>query len=99
MKSPSLSGKEKTLDEINNWYKDQLSALIIYRSQIIAKIENEENIREDKFSYLSIDEILDYFQESIKELEILTTFNVIAATEAKLKIDLEKEVKIEKAVK
>ena len=90
-KKLSFSGEEKSLDEIMSWYDDQQQALLDFRNKIIYSFLSNTALLNDKFSDFSLDEIRDYFDQSKEELEHLVCFDLISATEAKLRVDYNKK--------
>ncbi|MFD1256158.1 hypothetical protein ACFQ3S_05075 [Mucilaginibacter terrae] len=90
MAKVSLSDNVKSLDEIINWYDDQLTALQSFRYSIINAIVLNESLflkSREKFIDLSIDEINKYFNVSEIELEHLVCFDLISATEGIVRFD------------
>lgn len=89
MANVSLSGDEKSIESILSWYEDQLEALRDFRNKIIDTVlyPKPDITISSKFELLSLDELNSYFLESEDELEHLTCFSLISATEAKLRID------------
>lgn len=87
MRKVSFSGDEKSIDSILSWYEDQRIAILDYRNKINSNLTNPEAPKADKFIGLTNDDINEYFQRSIEELEHLVCFDLISATEAKLRLD------------
>lgn len=87
MRRVSFSGDEKSIDSILSWYEDQRIAILDYRNKINLNLTNPEVLKADKFIGLTNDDINEYFQSSIDELEHLVCFDLISATEAKLRLD------------
>jgi hypothetical protein len=90
----SLSGKEKSIDFILNWYEDQIEAIRDLRNKIVSSIIfSDTQIKvNSKFITLTIDEINEYFENSEDELEHLVCFDLISATEAFLRVDFNNRV-------
>ncbi len=92
MKRVSLSGAEKSIEAIWDWYENQKKALFDFREKIFSAIINSSNSVDSKFVYFTADELNNYFQNSEKELEHLVCFDLISATEGILRSDFHKRV-------
>jgi hypothetical protein len=94
-KKVSLSGQEKSIKSILNWYDDHLQAINDFRYKIInshTSYSNQGKIIE-KFKRLDVNEIGAYFDDSEDELERLVCLDLISATEAFLRVDYHERIK------
>ena len=92
MAKVSLSGSEKSIEDIWSWYEDQKEALRDFRNKIINVLMTAPHNVNNKFVTLTLDEINDYFDYSEEELEHLVSFDLISATEGILRTDFYKKV-------
>ncbi len=90
----SLSGNEKSISSILNWYEDQIEALRDLKNKIInAIIYSEVDVKvNEKFAALTFDQINEYFSNSEKELQHLACFDLVSATEALLRVDFHNRI-------
>jgi hypothetical protein len=88
-----FSDKFSTVEEIESWYEDQVLALLAFKNEQIqhARLGTIPSIL--KFHGLSIDELLDYFDQSMLELEYLVCFNLLAVVEAHIRMDFYSKIK------
>jgi len=91
----SLSGEEKSVKSIRNWYEDHSVAITDLRIKVISTISDSNNkIRiNEKFYRLDLIEINAYFDYSEDELERLVCLDLISATEAFLRVDYHERIK------
>jgi hypothetical protein len=87
MAKVSLSGSEKSIEDIWNWYEDQKEALRDFKNKIITSLLGSPKTINDKFISLTFDELNDYFDNSFEELEHLVALDLISATEGILRAD------------
>jgi hypothetical protein len=87
MAKVSLSGSEKSIEDIWSWYDDQKEALRDFRNKIINILLTTPNSVHDKFTTLTLEELNEYFDYSEQELEHLVSFDLISATEGTLRAD------------
>jgi hypothetical protein len=93
MGQASLAGDKKTLEFIKSWYDDQRTALSDLRGKVIESSLRKPAPADEKFCDLSLSEVLGYFDASFRELEYLTAFDLLSATEAELRTDFINRVK------
>lgn len=87
MANLSLSGSEKSIEDIWSWYEDQKEALRDFNAKITSFTPTPQLTIDDKFIGLTKNELSDYFKNSLDELEHLVALDIIAATEGTLKAD------------
>ena len=89
MANQSQSDDEKSLDTILSWYDDQVAALLYFKNKIVDVVVNsdQENKIDAKFIDLTLNDLNEYFTNSVVELEYLVCFDLISATEALLRLD------------
>lgn len=87
MAKVSLSGSEKSIEDIWSWYDDQKEALRDFRNKIIQILLTNPHDIHDKFTTLTLEELNEYFDNSAQELEHLVSFDLISATEGTLRAD------------
>jgi hypothetical protein len=78
----TFSGENKSLEDIVNFYNLCKSALLKYKENIKKGLEIPE-----EFIGFTPEKLDQYFKDKIKELENLTCLDLLAAVEAKLRID------------
>jgi hypothetical protein len=83
----ALSGSEKSIEDIWNWYEDQKKALRDYEYKIRSLVGNPQATIDDKFIGMTLGELTNYFAISFEELRHLVALDLITATEATLKTD------------
>lgn len=83
----NFSDKYVTLDYIDSWYEDQLSAIREYRVALINSVIDSNSNVSAKFVGFTIDDINDYFDASENELDYLVCLNLLSATEAFIRMD------------
>jgi hypothetical protein len=90
----SLSGQEKSVKSIRNWYEDHSVAITDLRAKIISTISGSNNTTNisEKFYRLDFSEINEYFDYSEDELERLVCLDLISATEAFLRVDYHERI-------
>jgi len=91
-RSLTLSGEEKSIDVIWSWYEDQQEALRKLKNEVLDALRNLRLAPNSKFITYSLDEINEYFEENFEELEHLVSFDLIAATEGRLRSNFFKTV-------
>jgi hypothetical protein len=87
MAKVSLSGSEKSIEDIWSWYEDQKEALRDFKNKITTAFLASPTSINDKFISLTFDELNDYFDNSVEELEHLVALDIISATEGTLRAD------------
>lgn len=87
---------QRSIEFIWSWYEDQKAGLFDYRNKIFRLFVFAPTILDAKFIGLTTDEFNLYFDESERELEHLVCFDLISATEAKLKNDFYNRIKKKK---
>ena len=88
----SFSEDEKSIEEIWNWYEDQIEALRDFRYKVISAVSSPKIQVNEKFFNLTLAEIEEYFSDSEEELEHLVSLNLVSATEALLRLDFLRKV-------
>ncbi len=90
----SLSGEEKSIETIAEWYEDQKEAIRDLRTKVLTAITNPGAVTgiNTKFVTFTADEIIEYFNDNEIELEHLVCFDLISAAEARLRVDFYKKV-------
>lgn len=83
----SLSGSEKSIEEILSWYYDQKEALRDFKNKILASLQIVPSVVDEKFITMTVEEINDYFISSVQELEHMVALDIISATEGNLRAD------------
>lgn len=84
----AFSELEKEIEEIWSWYEDQLTALRRYKLHILNLLTHSVSEKiEDKFLGYNHQDIEEYFNKSEEELQHLVCFDLISATEAKLRVN------------
>jgi len=90
----SLSGEELSIESIKNWYDDHDQAIKDFKNKVVEAIVNSKpTVDLFKFKAFTVDDVDKYFSDSKQELENLVCFNLISATEAKLRVDYTIRVK------
>lgn len=92
MAKVSLSGDEKSIEAIWSWYDDQRQALRVYKRDIARTVHSTSSISQEKFVAFTLNELDDYFEKSVEELEQLVAFDLIAAIEGLLRSDFYRRV-------
>ncbi|MEI9918799.1 MAG: hypothetical protein WDO14_08345 [Bacteroidota bacterium] len=92
MTKKPYSTDEKDPELIKNWFDDQQQALNVFRDEVIATAKKSATLLPIKFQQLEPAELINYFNESEREIEHLFSFDVIAATEAILRLDFQDRV-------
>ena len=87
----TFSNQEKDLAKAWSWYNDQKIALKSYRAEIINAARTSMPVQQ-KLKGLAPAELQQYFKENEIELEHLCSLDMVAATEALLRIDFYKKV-------
>lgn len=82
----SLSGENLNISEIWDWYLTQEKSLIHYRKQVISAAVTNTNF-DIQFIGSTPNDINEYFNNLIEELELLVSFNIVASTEGKIRED------------
>ncbi|MBB5326203.1 hypothetical protein HNQ34_003322 [Anoxybacillus tepidamans] len=78
----TLSGENKNLEDIIDFYHLCKRALLVYKERIEKGLEISE-----EWIGLTPTELQQYFQDNLKELENLICLDLLVAVEAKLRID------------
>ena len=92
MAKVSLSGSEKSIEEIWSWYNDQKEALRDFKNKIIVSLQIVPSHVDDKFITMTLEEVNSYFASSVEELEHLVALDLISATEGNLRADFYSKV-------
>ena len=82
-KKVSLSGKEKSIQDVWKWYECQLKLSNQYKRQILLEIQNTQEPSDITFFGMTREEIEEFFYE----LDYLTMLNLLASAEAAIQID------------
>lgn len=82
----SFSNENQEIATILNWFKISKTSLSEYKERIKKCIQVSSNVP-DEFIGLSLYELEEYFSKLEEELENITSLNLLAAVEAKLRID------------
>lgn len=91
MRRVLFSQENLPLEEILEWYSDTLLSLNVHMEHIIDSLLTDADIPE-KFIGMTPVEIHHHFDDLRRELELLTCFDLLAATEAWLRIDFLRRV-------
>ena len=100
MKRISLSGDEKTVMSVWNWYEAVLSILLRDKSRIrasVATVSGDLADVPDLFVGMTVSEIDTYYSDKLQELDWVTCLELLAATEAALRVDF--HVRVDKRLK
>ena len=93
MHSGAQLKEDRGIEDIWNWFDDQLIALLNYRYKIKSDIANNNPGLHKKFNNFlpetvqTIDEVDNYFDKSERNLEHLVCLDLITATEAIIRLD------------
>ncbi len=79
-------GERQTLDEIRNWYRGMVEALVDQRAAVMRAIQNGTPVAA-RFLGLTQAGIDAYFDAQRQELDRLATLNLVASAEASIKDD------------
>jgi len=82
-KRVSLSGAEKTIQAIWDWYEVQSKLSLGKKNQLLAELRKGGAVSDPVFSAMSLEDIHEFF----RELDYLTMFDLLAATEATIRLD------------
>lgn len=88
MRSQMYSDEKLTIENVVDYYEDSLEAIGLLE----LKVKNEEFPYPSKFIGATRQEVKEAFEQRRRELEYNANFNLIAATEAILKIDFDERV-------
>ncbi len=91
MRKISIADEIQSISEAWQWYDDTRSALILYEQQILSSIISGNGIP-GHLRGMTVNEVQTYFRSQTEELENLTGFTLISATEATLRVDYLKRV-------
>ncbi len=80
------SGEELSLIRIWEWYEETEQAINLYQQEVINGLISGERVSET-FSSMTRKEVKQYFSDHKKELEHIVSLNIIASTEASLRVD------------
>jgi len=80
------SGEELSLIRIWEWYEETEQAINLYQQEVINGLIFDKRVSET-FSGMTRKEVKQYFSAHKKELEQVVSLDIIAATEASLRID------------
>jgi len=80
------SGEELSLIRIWEWYEETEQAINLYQQEVINGLISGERVSET-FSGMTRKEVKQYFSDHKKELEHIVSLNIIASTEASLRVD------------
>ena len=83
MKRVSLSGAEKTIQEIWDWYEVQSRLSLGKKSKLLDQLREGRPVSDPAFFGMSMAEIHEFF----RELAYLTMLDLVAATEAAIRLD------------
>jgi hypothetical protein len=80
------SGEELSLIRIWEWYEETEQAINLYQQEVINGLISGKRVSET-FSSMTRKEVKQYFSDHKKELEHIVSLNIIASTEASLRVD------------
>ncbi len=80
------SGEELSLIRIWEWYEETEQAINLYQQEVINGLISGKRVSET-FSSMTRKEVKQYFSDHKKELEHVISLNIIASTEASLRVD------------
>lgn len=83
MKRVSLSGEEKTIQAVWNWYQCQQKLSLIKKNHLLSEIRNNQAPTDPSFFGMTIEDINEFFYE----LEYLAMLDLLASAEATIKVD------------
>jgi len=83
MKRVSLSGSEKTIQAIWDWYDFQSRLSLERKSQLLQQLRNGQPVSDPRFFGMTIEEIDDFFGE----LDCLVMLDLLASAEAAIRVD------------
>ncbi len=83
MKRVSLSGLEKSLSAIWQWYNYQSSLSLSAKSQLRQQLLAGAPVTDPVFFGMSLEEVDDFF----RELDLVTILDLLAAAEAAIRVD------------
>ena len=75
------TAERQTLDEIRDWHRGVLEALLMQRGAVLRAI-NEGSTVASRFAVMTESEVDQYFDSQQRELERLTMLNLVASSEA-----------------
>ena len=80
------TAEQQTLDEIRDWYRGMLEALLEQRRSLLRAIRDGCGVA-SRFATMTENELDRYFDSQKRELERLTMLNLVACTEARITDD------------
>jgi hypothetical protein len=80
------SGEELSLTKIWEWYEETEQAINLYQQGVINGLISDKHVSET-FSGMTRKEVKQYFSDHKEELEHIVSLDIIASTEASLRID------------
>jgi len=83
MRRVSLSGSEKTVGAIWDWYEVQSRLALAKKSQLLQEIRSSHRVSDPTFFGMTTEEIDDFFCE----LDLLTMLDLLASAEAAIRVD------------
>ena len=83
MRRDTSSGENKTIQEVWDWYTVQSQLSLAKKSQVVDALRDNRPILEPALAGLSLDDIDEFFLE----LDYLTMLDLLAATEAAVRLD------------
>ena len=100
MRRISLSGDEKTIVSVWDWYDAVLSILLRDEARIRASVATASGGLADvpeRFVGMTVSEIDGYYSDKRQELDWVTCLELLAATEAALRVDF--HIRVDKRLK
>jgi hypothetical protein len=86
------SGERQSLDLIIDWHRGIVKSLVLHRITIQHAIRTGGSVGA-RFVSMTDDEALEYFDAQRRELNLLTVLNLVASTEASIRIDYFRRVR------
>jgi hypothetical protein len=86
------TAEPQTLDEIREWQRGLIEALIDQRASVLHAIRDGSAIA-PRFAGMTEDDVEDYFDAHRRELDRLTVFKLVVSTEATIRDDYARRVR------
>lgn len=87
----ALSGKNLDIDYIWTWYEISKKSIMEFKESMINCALNNRDVP-DYFAGMTLNEIDEFFDNHLNELDYLVSFNLLSAAEASIKIDFLRRV-------
>lgn len=92
MWNPNLSNNEQTIDQINDWH-DEVSISLRDRFRSIVNQHQNTSALPNKFLFMTIEEIKQYFDTLQDEVNYAASLSIIASFEASISVDLANRIR------